>query len=233
MADLPAAVADFRAALNLSQHMENYRGITDAGGELASAYLKSGQLQNALAAVNSAIEANTHIPDELYLVPRNLAIKAAILAQMGKNREAEQLYKKSILLVNGMLQHVLTSSIERQLLAEMSDLYSGYFALLCAQHRYNEALAALESVRGRIETEALEHHTHEAPHAPTPEERALTALNLKLIRTDDPGARAQLENAIYSTELNSNTDPIAKDTIGTSRDPEKGTGVATAGNAPP
>ena len=67
------------------------------------------------------------IPDELYLVPRNLAIKAEIEDKMGQAKEADGLDQKSIALVDGMIQHAATTNIQRQLLAEMSDVYSGYF----------------------------------------------------------------------------------------------------------
>jgi hypothetical protein len=43
---------------------------------------------------------------------------------MGQAKEAEGLYQKG----NGMIQHAATTNFQRQLLAEMSDVYSGYFA---------------------------------------------------------------------------------------------------------
>jgi tetratricopeptide (TPR) repeat protein len=196
-----AAIVDYEQAVAISRRIVNYRGITDAGGLLAQAYEHVNNLPGALDAINGAIEANTKIPDELYLVPRNLAIKAEIADKMGHAQEADVLYSKSVALVDGMIQHASTVNVQRQLLAEMSDVYSGYFASLCAQKRYDEALQTLERVRGRVETEALEHHANQPVHPTTPEERELTELNLSLINTDDPGARAAITNAIYTTEL--------------------------------
>jgi hypothetical protein len=46
-------------------------------------------------------------------------------------------------------------NIERQLLAEMSNVYSGYFVLLTSQKRFGEAFSRLEQIRGRVETAAL------------------------------------------------------------------------------
>ena len=129
----------------------------------------------ALAAINAAIAANTKIPEELYLVPRNLATKADILSQMGQASSADDLYLRSITLVNGMIAHAPSMNIERQLLAEMSNVYSGYFALLASQKRFGEAFSILEQIRGRVETAALEHHKDEVAHAPTPSERELTS----------------------------------------------------------
>jgi len=198
---IPAAVADLKQAVSLSKGIDNYRGIVDAGGQLAITYVKQQRLPDALAAIDTAIDANTKIPDELYLVPRNFAIKAEIVTKMGQTQQADDLYRKGITLVNRMIQHAPTTGVQRLLLAEMSDVYSGYFATLCSQHRYNEALQILDNVRGRVEAEALAHHESQPIHEATEEDKRLTQLNLSLINTDDPKSRAAISSAIYNTEL--------------------------------
>ena len=211
--DWNAAIADYRQSVELSSKIDNYRGVMDAGGLLAQAYENTGDLPNALTAINTAIEANTKIPDELYLVPRNLAIKAQITARLGDTRASDVLYQKSIILVEGMIQHAPTIDIQRYLLAEMSDVYSGYFAALCSQKRYDDALQTLDRSRGRIETEALEHHGNQPLHPPTPEEQDLTRLNLALIDTQDPAERTKIIGAIYNTELSISPSALAQLTI--------------------
>jgi hypothetical protein len=57
----------------------------------------------------------------------------------------------------GQKCHKLWHYFERYLLAEMSDVYSGFFASLCDQKRYDEALQELEKERGR------DGSAHEAP----------------------------------------------------------------------
>jgi CHAT domain-containing protein/tetratricopeptide (TPR) repeat protein len=211
--DMSAAVDDYQQAISISQRIGNYRGIVNAGGLLALAYEKQNNLPEAIKSVDAAITANTKIPDELYLVPRNLAIKADIEAKRGHLSQADVLYQEAITLVNRMMQHSPTTNVQRQLLAEMSDVYSGYFATLCTQHRYNEALQILDNVRGRVETEALQHHQSEPVHAPTAAEQKLTQLNLSLINTDNPALRATLSSAIYTTELGMKSSLIARETI--------------------
>ena len=220
--DWNAAIADYQQSVDFSSKISNYRGVTDAGGLLAQAYQHDSNLPDALATINRAIDANTKIPDELYLVPRNLAIKAEIIEKMGHAKEADGLYQKSIALVDGMIQHAATTNIQRQLLAEMSDVYSDYFASLCAQKRYDEALQALERVRGRVETEALEHHASEPVHAPTQDEQELTRLNLALINTDDPATRASLTSEIDNTELQISPSALAQETIDSPRPSSRG-----------
>ena len=128
-----AAVADMRTALGLADHMHNFRGLTDVGGTLAQTYFDNGRLNEALDAINAAIEANTRIPNELYLAPANLALKAKILDKMGNSKAAESFFRKSTTLVDAMIRRASTVGMERQLLAEMSDIYSAYFASLCRQ----------------------------------------------------------------------------------------------------
>ena len=196
-----AAIVDMRTALGLADRMRNFRGLTDVGGTLAQTYFDSGHLPEALDAINAAIQANTNIPNELYLAPANLALKAKILDKMGDSEAADGLFRKSTTLVDAMIQRASTVSVERQLLAEMSDIYSAYFATLCRQGRYDDALRVLEKVRGRLEAEALQHHSSQPLHAPTPQEQELTRLNVALINTDDPKKRDALMSAIYQTEI--------------------------------
>lgn len=196
-----AAVSDMWTALGLADHMHNFRGMTNVGGTLAQTYFDGGQFDEALDAINAAIQANTNIPNELYLAPANLALKAKILDKMGDSEAADSLFRKSTTLVEAMIQRASTVGVQRQLLSEMSDIYSAYFASLCRQSHYDDALRVLEKVRGRLEAEALQHHSSQPLHAPTPQEQELTRLNVALIDTDDPKKRDDLMSAIYETEI--------------------------------
>ncbi len=202
LGDQNAAITDMRTALGLADRMHNFRGLTDVGGTLAEIYFDNGRLQEALDTINAAIQANTNIPNELYLAPANLALKAKILDRMGNSRAADGFFRKSTTLVDAMIQRATTVTMQRRLIAEMSDIYSAYFASLCRQGHYDAALEALERVRGRLEAEALEHHSSQPLHAPTPQEQELTRLNIALINTDDPKKRDALMSVIYQTEIN-------------------------------
>lgn len=199
--NLPSSVVDYQQAVSLANKIDDYREIVDGAGQLAQVYEQQQKLPEALAAIDEAIAANTKIPDELHLVPRNLAIKAEIVNKMGQAKGAETLYRTSIALVNRMIEHAPTVNVQRQLLVEMSDVYSGYFSILCEQHRYNDALQILDNVRGRIEANAVQHHGTQPVHEATAEEKELTRLNLSLINTDDPASRAAIDSAIYHAEL--------------------------------
>src|ERR1035437_8744537 len=211
----PSAINDFLEALAYAKELDYWRGIAQVGGELAQAYQHQGNFRRALSVIDEAIDANKQIPDELYFVPRNLAIKASIEAELGQRKQAEDLYQKSTALIDSFLKHVPTRNVERLLLAEMGDVYSGYFVTVCRQHDYDKALHVLEEARGRIEAQALQHHDYAAPHPPTPDERQLTELNLELINTDDRNARQELTRRIYDTELKTDQISLASITSST------------------
>lgn len=213
MGNWDAAVEDYRASIQISEKMSNFRGVADAGSLLAQAYEHNHDLVKALDAIDGAIAANTKIPAELYMVPRTLATKAQVLAMMGRVKDAETLYLNGVTLLDTMLQHAPTTNIERQVLADASNVYSGYFALLSEQKRYDDALRVLERIRGRVEAEALEHRVNLPAHAPSGEERELTRLNLELIRTNNPLDRETISHSIYMTELANNPSEAMRQTI--------------------
>ena len=132
---------------------------------MAKALASEGHLEEALQIIDRALSANTHIPDELYFVPRNLAVKAEILRQMGRIAESNDNYKRSTTLIDSLLTSSPTPRVERLLLADLSDVYSGYFISLVQQGRNADAFTIIEKAHGRIETQSLEHHAAIAPHA--------------------------------------------------------------------
>ena len=118
-------MSDYGQAARYAKQLSYWRGLTQVDGLLAKAYLHQGALQPALTAINEAIAANQHIPDELYFVPRNLAIKAEIMARLGNIKSSNQLYEKSADMLDALLSKVPTPTVERQLLTDLSKVYSG------------------------------------------------------------------------------------------------------------
>ena len=194
------AVSDLEQAVRYAKQLSYWRGLTQADGTLAEAYIHRGALEPALSAINEAIEANKKIPDELYFVPRNLGIKAEILSRLGDVKASNELYEKSADLLDALLGKVPTPMVERELLSDLGIVYAGYFASLSDQGKLAEAFRAIERARGRVEAQALSHHEVVVPHQPSPAELELTSLNLKLLDTDDPNARGRILDSIYSTE---------------------------------
>ncbi|HZZ39932.1 MAG TPA: hypothetical protein VFE06_12435, partial [Acidobacteriaceae bacterium] len=109
------AISGYLESIRYAKQLSYWRGLTQVDGALAKAYLHQGELQPALAAINEAIDANRKIPDELYFVPRNLAIKAEILARMGELRDSNDYYERSADLMDALLSRVPTPMVARSL----------------------------------------------------------------------------------------------------------------------
>jgi CHAT domain-containing protein len=210
MGQFDQAVSDYGQAVQYAKQLSYWRGLTQVDGLLAKAYLHQGALQPALTAINEAISSNERIPDELYFVPRDLAIKAEIMARLGDTKSAITLYKKSADMLDALLSRVPTPTVERQLLGDLGKVYSGYFEFLSDQGRTADAFRVIERARGRVEAQSLAHHEVLIPHEPNPAEQQLSKLNIDLLNTDESTARRRILDSIYDTELQLDTDSTAE-----------------------
>jgi len=201
------AVSDFAQSARYARQLSYWRGLTQVDGSLAKAYIHQGELQQALAAIDEAISANENIPDELYFVPRNLGIKAEIMTRLGNRKASNELYEKSADLLDALLSKVPNSTVERQLLNDLSIVYAGYFVSLSDQGRTEDAFRTIERARGRVEAQGLSHHQVILPHEPDATEQKVTKLNIQLLNTDDSATRAHILEAIYSAEQQLGTEP--------------------------
>ena len=200
MDDWSQAISDLKQSAVYAKQLSYWRGLTQVDGLLAQTYLHQADLQSALTAINEAIDANRNIPDELYFVPKNLAIKAEIMERHGNVKASNDLYEKSADLLDALLSKVPTLMVERQLLSDLSMVYAGYFVSLTDQGRMADAFRAIERARGRVEVQALAHREVIAPGEQDTGEVRLTKLDVQLLNTNDPEARSNILAAIYTTE---------------------------------
>src|SRR5216683_2346682 len=116
-------------------------------------------------------------------------------------------------MLDALLSKVPTPTVERQLLGDLSEVYSEYFASLSDQGRTADAFRVIERARGRVEAQSLTHHEVIAPHEPNPTEQHLTKLNLTLLNTDDSTARGHILDAIYEAGQQLDAGSTAGDTV--------------------
>ena len=205
-----AAIVQYDSAIKLAKQIGYWRAVMQDGEELAGVYEQLRDFKKALVAVDLALDASTHIPEEVYLTPRILARKADILAKMNRTHESNALYQQAADVLDAFLLKAPTVNIERSLIVELGHVYSGYFSSLCDQGLYPEAFAILEKGRGRIETQALEHHQSADPTHLSSAEQSLALLNTTLLRTDDEAKRASLLKSIATTENTLETSALAE-----------------------
>src|SRR5579875_361744 len=200
MGDTSRSITAYAAAIHLAEQIGYWRGVMQGGGELAAVYERSNNLPLALTTIDRALAASANIPDEIYLTPRLLARKAELLQRMGQTAASNALFQKAADLVDGFLMNSPTETMERNLIVQLGDVYSGYFNSLCSQRRYADAFRILEKARGRIEAQSLEHRQAVNPALLSAGERRLVALNTALLKTDDEAKRAQLLRSIGAAE---------------------------------
>ena len=198
--DWDGAIRCYAEAVGLDQSVKHWHGLNDVNASLAKAYLHQGRFDEARRAIDAAINANRQTPAEVYYVPRNLAIKAEIASKSGRRRQAESLFQNGADMLEVLLQHVPTPTVERALLSEQSDLYSGYFALLADEGRLPEAFEVIERAHGRLEAQSLWYDKLKPARSESPEEYALNSLELQLLDASDPKQRVGLLHQIYDAE---------------------------------
>ena len=196
------ALTSYQDALKYAKLIRSWRAITMIDAKIAAQYERQGALTDALNAINEAIEANKQNPQEIFLVPRSIAIKARVLAKLGQHASAEGLYRKGVDVLDALLARVPTPEIERLVLTELGDLYSGYFELLSNEGRYADAFHAVEQARGRIEAQELEYDHTETPHSLTVQDELLRKLEIDLVETDDQVQRTRILRQVKTAQEN-------------------------------
>ena len=131
-------------------------------------------MQPALASIDEAIEANKNIPDELYFAPKNLAIKAEIMARLGNTKGIKRPLREKRGPSGCSSQQGSDPHHRTPTLSELSVVYAGYFVSLSDQGKLADAFRVIERARGRVEAQALAHHEVIPPHEPNPAEQHLT-----------------------------------------------------------
>ncbi len=191
---------DYSQALSYAHSVGFWRGIVQAGYLMADEQFRSGKLRTALVHIDDAIAANEKLPEELYYLPKNLALKAAILRQMGLREDANRLYARSLRIANMLLASAPTPNTTRFLIDSLQKIYTQYFEFLVEAEKIDAAFRVIESVRGRVEAEALEGHSR---NSLLPDETAMkiVALNTSLSQTGIPKERDRLDSQLADLEL--------------------------------
>jgi len=122
---------------------------------LSRSYVELGDLEKADECASQAIIAARQLVD-MYVLPRHLASAAEVKVQRGKNAEADSLYEEAGDLIEAMLINVPSARMRSTLVAAMSQVYVGHFAL--AVEKMGDpakAFEILERARGRAAADAL------------------------------------------------------------------------------
>jgi CHAT domain-containing protein len=194
------AIADFDAAIDLSQKGHFPRLLADAQFYLEDIYRKKGDLTKAESLATAAAD-STQNSGDLYLLPTRLQSLAQLQASQGKFTEASQTYDRASDVVDAMIGNVRSAAGKIGLINTMSSIYAEHFALV-AVHLNDpaKAFSVVEHARGRVTTELL--MSGKQPESPEELEieKQISRLNLELGKAKSAEQVHQIRDKIFLAE---------------------------------
>jgi CHAT domain-containing protein len=201
--DYPTAVELLTEAVRSAERFEMPRPRAAALLSLGAIYREMGDSKKADEAASEAVVAARKLVD-MYVLPRHLASAAAIKVNSGKIAEADSLYEEAGDLIEAMLVNVPSPRLRSTLVAAMSEVYVGHFALAVEGLKDNQrAFEILERARGRAAADALrslptQQSTPQGTKAPA--ERQIASLQIRLQQAATPRIRKDLLNQLALAE---------------------------------
>ncbi len=162
-----------------------------------------GEFEKADEFASEAIIAARKLVD-MYVLPRHLASAAEIKVQIDKIAEADSLYEEAGDLIEAMLVNVPSARLRSRLIAAMSEVYVGHFALAVEKLKDDKrSFEILERARGRAAADALRALPAQQPSSQGmkgPAERQIAALQIRLQQAETPRIRKDLLNQLALAE---------------------------------
>ena len=155
LGQVAAAVGDPRAA---TQYFEEAGRLSRASGfihsiawsmyEAAKVYREEGRYADAERCETQAMNAMRQVSDEYHL-PLHLAMLADLKSKEGDLARAQELYEQAADVTETLLTNSPNEEIKSSLIATMSDVYKGNFAVAARLGHTEEAFRIVETARGR------------------------------------------------------------------------------------
>ncbi len=186
------AIRHLRQAVESAEAVGMPRPAASALFRLAQIHAKQGELTQAEATIDRAIETTRQLVD-MYILPRQLAAAAAIKVRASKPQAAAELLDEAADLIDAMLVNVPTTALRASLIAVMSEVYEGY-ADLALRHFRDPARAfnIIERARGRAAVEALRSAEQATVHLSTSAVREVAAIQIQLQSARSQARRREL-----------------------------------------
>ncbi len=192
--DETEAINEMEEAAAIAGKFNYYQLDEDDLFELANIYEKRGGLAKAAQRLAAARDASMRLGDR-YSLPRDLTALARLELRLGKIQKAESLYDEAEDIIDALVMNAPGPYSGGSFVDEASATYLGDFELAAQTNNINRAFRALERARGRTIQDALERRSPtKGPNTPAYQEaeNAISAVQLKLMRSEDASERAQL-----------------------------------------
>ncbi len=193
-ANTAEAVNEMEEAAAIAGEFNYYQLDEDDLIELADIYEKRGELAKAEQRLEAARDASMRLGDR-YSLPRDLTALARLELRLGKIQKAESLYDEAEDIIDALVMNAPGPYSGGSFVDEASATYLGDFELAAQTNNMTRAFRALERARGRTILDALERRSPtKRPNTPAYQEaeNAISAVQLKLMRSEDASERAQL-----------------------------------------
>jgi CHAT domain-containing protein len=170
--------------------------------EAAKVYREEGRYADAERCETQAMDAMHQVADEYHL-PLHLAVLADLQAKQGNLPKAQEIYGQAEDVTESLLLRSPSEQIESSLIATMSDVYKGDFALSARLGQTAEAFRIVETARGRSIADLLRQpRFHEIKLSET--EKAAQAefgsLQRSLMETSDRTERTKILEKLFVAE---------------------------------
>jgi CHAT domain-containing protein/tetratricopeptide (TPR) repeat protein len=146
--DRSAATQYFEEAGRLSRANGFIHSIAWSMYEAAKVYRDEGRYADAERCETQAMKAMREVADQYHL-PLHLAVLADLKAKEGDLTKAQELYDQAADVTESLLANSPTEQIKSSLIATMSDIYKGDFAVAAELGQTAEAFRIVETARGR------------------------------------------------------------------------------------
>lgn len=199
------------------------RLLAEAESKLAEAHRAQGNLSQALRYASAAV-ADTTAAGSRFTLPGRLRVLAEIHAAQGRVADASRVYNQAVDIIEGIMVNVPSREAQARLVGVMSELYAGHFRLVA--DRLNDPVKAydiIERARGRAAADVLRTLPADNPgdsQIVADQARAISRLQLRLMRAQAPSERRRLLDQLWEAEQRSKvggTEPRVNLLIGGNR----------------
>ena len=209
LGQVAAAAGDRRAA---TQYFEEAGRLSRANGfihsiawsmyEAAKVYRDVGLYADAERCETQAMNAMRQVADEYHL-PLHLAVLADLKAKEGDLTKAQELYDQAADATESLLANSPNEQIKSSLIATMSDIYKGDFAVAARLGHTAEAFRIVETARGRSIADLLRRPRLQEGELSDAQKAAKADFNLlqrTLMKTSDRTERRELLDKLFLAE---------------------------------
>jgi len=200
--DRRTAIQYFEQAGALSREKGFNHSIAWSMYEAARIYRDQGEYVDADRCETQAMNAMRQVGDEYHL-PLHLAVLADLKAREGEVAKAHELYNQAADVTESLLVNSANDEMKRGLIARMSDVYKGDFALTAHLGHTAEAFRVIETARGRSIADLLRQpQTKQSVLSDTQKaaEADLNQVQRTLLVSSDSTERKQLMEKVFLDE---------------------------------